>query len=129
MTPDKVVRTTLWVTVAFNAVAAYGVAYPASLVGQLMGLPTEVPALYSVLLAWMVAAFGGMYAWLALQKVISRPLVGFSGIAKSGVFILTFLLWISGHIGGMAVLITTGDLLFASIFFWWLIKTARYAGK
>lgn len=129
MTPDKIIRTALWISVPFNFLAAYSVAYPASFTGQLMGLPFEAPAVYSVLLAWMIALFGAVYAWLAMQKSINRGLVGAAAIAKAGVFINVALLWVSGHAAGMTVLFTSGDMAFAVVFVWWLLKTARYANK
>ncbi len=129
MTPDKVIRAALWVSVLFNAIAAYCAAYPASWAGQLMGLPLEVPAVYTVLVAWFVIVFGVAYGWLAMQKVINRALVGFAAYAKLGVFVLLALLWLAGQSKGITVLFVTGDLVFAGVFFWWLFKTAKYANK
>ncbi len=129
MTPDKIIRTALWISVPFNFLAAYSIAFPASFTGQLMGLPFEAPAVYSVLLAWIVALFGAVYAWLAMQKKIDRPLVGMAAIAKTGVFVLAALLWLSGQGQGRTVLFTTGDMALAAVFFWWMVKTARYANK
>ena len=129
MSPDRIIRIALWISVPFNFLAAYCVAYPASFFGQLMGLPFEAPAVYSVLLAWMITLFGAVYAWLALQKTINRGLVGAAAIAKAGVFVNMALLWLSGHAAGMTVLFASGDMAFAAVFAWWLVKTARYANK
>lgn len=129
MKPDKLMRIALWISVPFNLLAAYGVAIPASWLGQAMGLPMEVPAMYSVLLAWVITLFAAVYAWLALQKKIDRPMVVTVAIAKTGVFVNVFLLWVAGHGAGMTVLFACGDLVLAGIFFWWLVKTARYANK
>ena len=129
MTPDKVIRIALWMSVPFNFVAAYSAANPASFMGQLMGLPFEAPAIYTVLLAWFVLIFGVAYGWLAMQKQVNRVLVGFAAYAKTGVFALVAMLWVAGQCKGITVLFVTGDLLFAGVFFWWLVKTARYANK
>lgn len=129
MSPDKTIRTALWVSVPFNFIAAYSIAFPASVTGQLMGLPFEAPAFYTVLLAWLVSVFGAAYGWLAMQKDIDRPLVCMAAIGKTGVFVLAALLWLSGQAKGQTVLVVAGDLAFACVFFWWLVKTARYANK
>lgn len=129
MTPDKIIRIALWVSVPFNALAAFMAANPASWPAQQLGMPLEVPAPYPEMLAFFIALFGAAYAWLALQKIISRPLLGFAAFGKLGVFLIVALLWVSGAVGGLLVLMGCGDLALAGIFFWWLIRTARYANK
>jgi ABC-type branched-subunit amino acid transport system permease subunit len=129
MTPDKIIRMTLWTSVPFNFVAAYSFAFPASFSGQMMGLPFEAPAVYSVLLAWLVALFGAVYGWLAMQTKIDRPIVTMAAIGKVGVFVLAALLWLSGQVQGKTVFVVSGDLIFGCVFFWWLVKTAKYANK
>ncbi|MDX1497884.1 MAG: hypothetical protein R3352_10035 [Salinisphaeraceae bacterium] len=129
MKPDKVIRAALWISVPFNAIAAYIAAVPSSWPGQLVGLPEVVPAPYPEILGFFIAAFGVVYAWLALQKTISRPLVGFAACAKIGVFMVAALLWVSGDASGRLALLSIGDFVLAVVFFWWLFRTARYANK
>jgi hypothetical protein len=47
MDRDKIVRGALWTSVPFNLVAAALFAFPGSAVGQLVGLPADVPRIYS----------------------------------------------------------------------------------
>lgn len=129
MTPEKIVRSALWVSVPFNFFAAYVIAVPASWFGQLAGLPFEVGAPYPETLAFFIALSGIAYGWMAMQKKIPRPLLAFLGFGKLGVFMILALQWISGAVSGMLVLMGCGDLAFAAIFFWWLIRTARYANR
>jgi hypothetical protein len=123
--PDDRMRRLLWVSAAFNAIAAVAFAFPASLAGQLAGLPAPVPPIYSALLTLFVLLFGGAYAWLAMQPVIHRPLVGFSAIGKTGVFLIVFAFCLSGTAPARGVLMASGDLLFAAIYIGWLIRTAQ----
>jgi hypothetical protein len=66
---DKFLRRALWVSVAYNLAAALLFAFPASSFGRLAGLPSPVPPVYSALVAFFVALFGGTYAWLARQPI------------------------------------------------------------
>lgn len=121
MVSEKMLRMALRVSVPFNFLAAYAIAVPGSIVGRLMGLSPESDMLNASILAFLIAAFGAVYAWLSVQKVIDRPLICFSAVAKTGVFIIAFLVWVRGSASGMTVLFTVGDLVFAGIFFAWLL--------
>jgi hypothetical protein len=119
---DKFLRRALWVSVAYNLAAAMLFAFPASSLGRLAGLPAPVPQVYSALVAFFVALFGGAYAWLARQPTIDRPLVAFAAIGKTGVFVLIFILWLLGSAPGRGVLAAVGDLALAGVFVSWLLK-------
>jgi len=123
MNKDKIIRYALWISVAFNLFGALLFAFPASPLGQFAGLPIPVPAIYSTLLAFFVVLFAGAYFWLARQPIIDRPLVAFSAIGKAGSFVVMIILWLLGEIPGRSVLFASGDLIFACIFAWWLLKT------
>lgn len=129
MKPDKIIRNALWLSVPFNFMAAFMMAYPASFAGQLAGLPLEVPAPYPEILGFFILLFGVVYGWLALQRHISRELVGLAAIGKTGVFMIVGLLWISGAADAGLAILVCGDLAFAVVFFWWLLRTARYANR
>ena len=75
-TSDPLIRRALWVSAIFNASGAVAFAFPAGPLGQLAGLPADVPGIYRALLAMFVLLFGGMYAWLAVQPAVHRPMVG-----------------------------------------------------
>jgi hypothetical protein len=117
-----VVRTTLWLSFPFNLVAAWILVRPASVLGQFVAMPTEVPSLYSLVVGFLVCEFGATYAWLAVQKHIHRPLLAFCAIGKSGVFAIVLLLWLSADVSGRLVLMASGDLALAVIWFWWLFN-------
>jgi hypothetical protein len=122
MINDVVMRRVLWVAAIFNLGAAAMFAFPSLPPGQLIGLPMSVPGIYRALLAFLVAMFGVVYAWLAMQPIIDRPLVAFSAFGKTGVFIIVLIFWLAGNAPGMGVLTGGGDLFFAAVFFAWLRK-------
>lgn len=120
MDRDRIVRMALGVSVLFNLGGAVLFAFPASTLGELVGLPASVPPIYCATVAYFVVLFGGAYGWLAMQPVIDRPLVGFAAIGKGGFFFLVTLFWMLGHAPAMAVGAAVGDLLLAGIFGWWV---------
>jgi hypothetical protein len=121
MAGDNLLRRALWVSVVYNFGGALLFAFPSSSLGQFAGLPTPVPPIYSALLAFFVALFGGAYAWLARQPDINRPLVALAAIGKAGVFAVIFVFWLLGEAPGRGVLGAIGDLILAGIFAWWLL--------
>ncbi len=73
-------------------------------------------------MAEFIILFGGSYAWLALQPAINRPLLAFGAIGKTGAFLLVAVLWLAGQAPARGVLAITGDLIFACLFFAWLLR-------
>lgn len=116
------IRRLLWASAAFNLGGAMAFGFPAS-VGQLMGLPADVPALYRALAALFVLLFSGSYAWLALQPQIVRPMVAFGAIGKSSFFVLILLFCLFGALPVGSLLPASGDLVLAVLFFQWLRST------
>jgi hypothetical protein len=117
------VRATLWLSFPFNLIAAWMLMRPASAFGQFVGVPTDVPSLYSLVVGFLICEFGVTYAWLALQKHIHRPLLAFCAIGKSGVFGIVLLLWLGAAVSGRLLLMASGDLMLAIIWFWWLFNS------
>jgi hypothetical protein len=117
-------RGALVASAVFNLGAALIFAFPDSL-GQLGGLPTPVPHIYTALLAVFVILFGVAYAWLARQRIIDRPLVGISALGKTAVFTVILVFSIRGDLGGRSALAASGDLVFAAIFAWWLAASKK----
>jgi hypothetical protein len=116
---DAFIRKVLWATACYNLAGALAFAFPAT-AGQLAGLPVPVAPIYSVLLTFFVLLFGGAYAWLALQPQIDRPMVGMAACGKAGVFVAAVALWAMGQGPGWFIPGATGDLIFATLFAWWL---------
>ncbi len=118
MSRDRVLRSALWATVAVNllgvtvfALPAFG--YPSPL------LPIAVPPYFAAQLAYTIALFAGVYAWLALQPEFNRALVVVGGLGKLGFYALTVAYWLAGALPFGMALNATPDLIFAGIFLWW----------
>ena len=120
MNRDRVMRRALWVSVVYNFAGAVMFAFPSMPAGRLSGLPSDVPAIYSSLVALFVALFAGAYGWLAMQPEIDRPLVALGAIGKAGAFTIFVALWMLGRFSGLGVISGSGDLMLAAIFAWWL---------
>jgi hypothetical protein len=117
-------RAALWATAVYNLGGAILFAFPGSALGQLAGLPASAPISYRALLATFALLFGGMYAWLACQPVIHRPMVAFSAIGKAAVFGVVIALCVSGEAPWRTVLGALGDAGFAAYFAYWLRSSA-----
>lgn len=122
MQSERFIRTVLWVSVGFNLLGAMAFILPET-VGQLSALPVPAPRLYAWLLASMVLMFGGMYAWLAMQLEINRPLLAIGAIGKALVFCVFTTCWLVGDVTFLAVAGASGDLVLAGLFAWWLVKS------
>lgn len=120
MQSDRFIRNVLWVSVGFNLLGAMAFLFPET-VGQLSALPLPVPRLFTWLLASMVLLFGGMYAWLAMQLEINRPLLTIGAICKGLVFCVFSVCWLLDDVPFLSVVGASGDLVLAGIFTWWLI--------
>jgi hypothetical protein len=120
MNRDKTMRRALQLTTAFNFIAALGLAFPATALGQFMGFPTGAPLIYSALASGSVALFGGGYAWLSVQAVIDRPLVVLSTIGKLTAFTSVVGIALLGEMPMRSIVLTSPDLIFAGVFIWWL---------
>ncbi len=122
MKSERLIRTILWVSVAFNFVGALAFLFPDT-IGQLSGFPVPVPRLYGWILASMVLMFGGAYAWLATQLQINRPLLAFGATSKALVFCVFLACWLLGDVPFVGVVGASGDLVLSGLFFSWLWKS------
>jgi len=120
-----VLTISLWLALAFNLFAAAVLAFPESAPGQLAALPVDVPVLYRVLAAWLVALFGLAYGWLALQSQLDRSLLAFGAIGKGSVFVLALGMWLSAAVPSQTVVLAAGDLAFAAFWFWFLLQSRQ----
>ena len=115
---DRVIRGALWATVALNALGVVVFALPA-LGYRSSLLPVEVPRYFAAQICLTIGLFGGVYAWLAVQPAINRPLLVVGGLGKLGFFALTLIYAIAGDVPFGMALNATPDLLLAATFFWW----------
>jgi hypothetical protein len=117
-TNDRIIRSALWATVALNALGVV-VFTPPALGYQSAWLPVEVPRYFAAQVGFTILLFGGVYAWLAMQPRINRPLVVVGGMGKLGFFGITLLYAIAGDVPAGMALNATPDLILAAIFLWW----------
>ncbi len=120
---ETTIRRSLWLACPFNLTAALVFAFPASTVGQQLGLPDDVHPLYSLLVALFVGLFGLVYGWLARRPAIDRSLLALGSIGKLGAFFIAGFLWLAGAVPGVVVIVAFGDLAFAALWLSWLVST------
>ena len=127
--PDRRIRAALWFSVAYNAFGA--VLFGSIAAGRpLMDLPVPIAPLYAAQLTLTIALFGGVYAWLARQREIDRPLLFVSGLGKIGFFTVFVVYWLVGDVAAQGVMQASPDLVLGVIFLAWLrSKAARHSGR
>ncbi|MES2885568.1 MAG: hypothetical protein V4709_12225 [Pseudomonadota bacterium] len=123
MLSDANFRRILWLSALTNLGGALLFALPAWPLGQLAGLPADVPLFYRAFVALFVLIYAGMYAWLAMQPVIHRPMVVLAAIGKSSAFLLVLLLWLMGAASVMSLALLSADLALAALYLAWLRRS------
>jgi hypothetical protein len=118
MSRDRVIRAALWTSVALNLLGV-AVFLPAALGSASARMPIPVPRFYAAQIGLTIALFAGVYAWLARQPRIDRPLVVVGALGKLGFFALFVAYWLAGDLPGAVVPQALPDLLLASVFLWW----------
>ena len=117
MSRALLLRGALWTSVVLNAL---GVALLAPLaLGQPSAYwPIEAPPFYAAQLAYTIGLFGCVYAWLARQSVVSRPMLVVGALGKAGFFFLTLAYALVGVVPRAMALQATPDLVLACLFLW-----------
>jgi hypothetical protein len=123
MIDSTIMRRVLWFGAAFNALVALMLIFPTTL-GALAALPFVGSIYYRWMLTFFVVLFSATYAWLALDPIISRPIVVLSAVGKTGAFIIALVCLLRGDILFRTFSVSIGDLAFAVYFFLWLRSTA-----
>jgi hypothetical protein len=118
MTRDRVMRAALWATVALNTLGVFVFA-PAAFGRPTDLLPLAAPPYYAAQVAYTIALFGAVYAWLAMQPRINRPLVIVGALGKLGFFVLAVAYWMAGDLAAAVVPQAMPDLVLAIVFLWW----------
>ena len=121
---ERLVRLSLWVTAPFNLAAGAVFAWPASALGQMLTLPVDVPAFYALFSGGMIFLFGLVYAWLALQRPLVRPLLCVGACGKLMAVTITTALYLSGSVSGLFATFLAGDLVFVILWFVYLTQSA-----
>ena len=115
---DRLLRGALWATVALNTLGVIIFALPA--LGHTTALlPIAVPPYFAAQIALTIGLFGGVYAWLARQADLNRPLIVVGGLGKLGFFGLTLAYALAGDLPRSMALNATPDLILAAIFLLW----------
>jgi hypothetical protein len=118
-------RRLLWAAALFNVLGAVQLGFPASPMGQMAGLPAEVPLAYRAIAAAFVLLFAGSYAWLATQPEPNRPMVVLGAVGKATVVAVVIGLWLAAEASLASLVAVSGDLVFAALFLWWLSGAKR----
>lgn len=121
----RLMKATFWAAAVMTLVGAYIFAFPDTALGRHYKMPTAVPVLYSGLVGWVLVVFGCMYAWMACQSRIVRPLLYVGAFGKGGAFLLGLGLWLSDQMPIDIVMMLSGDAVLAAIWFGYLLRTGR----
>jgi len=123
MSSDRWIRVVLWCSVALNLFGT--VLFGAAATGRpTTMLPLNLPPFYAAQLGLTIALFGGVYAWLALQAAINRPLLMVGALGKLGFFTVCGVYWAAGDLAWTVVVNVTPDLILGATYLWWLQSTA-----
>jgi hypothetical protein len=109
-------RTMFTIAAFFNWVVAASLAAPGDFTWKLLGMAMPEQKLFVHLAAWLIAAFGLAYWWVARDPSDNRPLIQLSVIGKLGVFALAVAHLVFGSLPLMVFGLSIGDLVFAVLF-------------
>jgi hypothetical protein len=124
MSRDRVIRTALWTSVALNLLGVALFAPPAlGFTSQLMTI--AAPRFWVAQVGLTIALFAGVYAWLAMQREIDRPLLLVGALGKLAFFGLVVAYWLAGDLPARTVPQAAPDLVLGSVFLWWLSSDRR----
>ncbi len=119
---EQLVRYSLWLTAPFNLIAGVAFAFPDSVLGHLITMPAGSHPFYAYMSGALIALFGFCYAWLALQERINGPLLLVGAIGKTLAVLIAWILFLSGDLTIILAVLITGDLLFASLWYYYLLN-------
>lgn len=125
LTIDILLRMSLWTSLPLHLGAAYVLARPGLWLGQQLGLPAAVHPLYAALPAFLLAFLGCACAWLALQRTPTQPLLAAVALAKLGIFVIAFGLWLFADAPFGLAAAGSVDLLLALLWLGWLDNASR----
>ena len=117
---EQLVRISLWITAPFNLVAGVAFAWPGSALGELLTLPSDVPAFYALFSGGIVFLFGLVYMWLAMQETLVRSLLCVGACGKLIAVTIAAGLYAVGGVSGFFALVIMGDLVFVGLWFVYL---------
>ena len=92
-----------------------------------MLLPIPGPPFYAAQVALVIGLFCGVYAWLARQPVINRPLLVVGALGKLEFFASVVVYWVVGDLPVTVVPQSSPDLVLAVVFLWWAVTEPKHA--
>jgi hypothetical protein len=114
-------RNALYATAAMNLFAGIGFLPPAAGIRALAGMPPGEHPVYLTTVALFVLTFALGYFWVAAANRPERLFITLAAIGKLGFFLIVLGCWLSGSLPAIAALAASADLVFAAIFFAWLV--------
>jgi hypothetical protein len=114
-------RNALFATAAMNLLAGFAFLPPATGPRALMGMPPHEHGVYLSTIALFILLFGVGYLWVAVANRPERLFITLAAFGKLGFFAITLLFWLGGALPATAPLAGSADLVFALLFFRWLL--------
>ncbi len=111
----------MFATAAMNVAGAAAFLPPARALRALVGWPEADHPLYLLTLSMFVLLFAAGYLWTALTARGDRLFIALAAVGKLAFFTLLGAFWIAGALPFRGVLAGTADLVFAVLFFRWLL--------
>lgn len=119
----RFLRLTLIVAALMTALGSWIFLAPDSELGQQYDLPADVPVLYRALVSFMLAVFAGLYAWMAAQTRLIRPLLWVGVVGKGGAFLTAIALSAADQVPPGVVSLLIGDGVLSTIWLVWLLRS------
>lgn len=118
MRSDKLLRAALWASVVINAVGV--ILFAPLAVGRTSSLlPIPLSPFLVGQLAFVIALFGGVYFWLARQRIINRPLLLVAALGKLGFFVLAVVYAVAGEVSAQVAVSALPELVLGALFLWY----------
>lgn len=117
-------RIAMLATAAMNLLGAITFLPAAGALRELGGLPVEAHPLYLTTIAVFIFVFGAMYLWVGLTGRADRQFIAIAAAGKLCFFAVLLWYGITGAISPQAALSGVGDLVFGSLFLYWLLRGA-----
>src|SRR5689334_22087402 len=114
-------RRALFATAVMNLLAAVGFLPAATSVRTTMGLPAGEHPIYLATVALFVALFGVGYLWSAVTARGERLFITLAAVGKLSFVSLLVGFWLAGTLPAAAPIAGSADLVFALLFFTWLL--------
>ncbi|MEM1438204.1 MAG: hypothetical protein AAF545_06075 [Pseudomonadota bacterium] len=124
----RFLRLILIIAALMTALGSWIFLVPDSGLAEQYDLPADVPVLYRALVSFMLAVFAGLYAWMAAQARLIRPLLWLGVAGKGGAFLMVVALYATDQVSTGVVSLMIGDGVLSTIWLVWLLRTREVVG-